>query len=115
MSLLALLEGPQFNLLAISLNGCPWEELAYELNVETGNIATIRENCDQHANKAICCRRELTHEICKRYDTHEAARIISKALENMGYKAQANSIKRTMLPEEYTSELPTQPGKYCNN
>ena len=41
-----------------------WEGLAGWLNVSSGTIYTIIENCDRSNTKAQCCRRELVKTYC---------------------------------------------------
>ena len=41
-----------------------WEGLAGWLNVSSGDINTIIENCDRSNTRAQCCRRELVETYC---------------------------------------------------
>ena len=41
-----------------------WEGLAGWLNISSGDINTIIENCDRPNTRAQCCRRELVRTYC---------------------------------------------------
>lgn len=51
-----------------------WEGLALWLNVSSGTINTIKENCDRLNTRAECCRRELVKTYCYHRDDPEGVK-----------------------------------------
>lgn len=92
-----VLTGKAVNKIADVLQEVDWEELAGELSIGVGTQNAIRSNCNVGSNSmATCYRRELVQNYCDLTGLELIYKVenISKALEGMKKKQQANTLRR---------------------
>ena len=92
-----VLTGKAVNKIADVLQEVDWVELAGELSIGVGTQNSIRSNCNVGSNSmATCYRRELVQNYCDLtgLELKYIVENISKALEGMKKKQQANTLRR---------------------